>query len=237
MLLNINYAEIVIQNLKYPLVFLFKFCLMINSFTDNDASIILKIFYKYHSDLVMILNTKLLFMNCNLYKYDKSINVINTYYSLIQNKLKIIYVIKKWHDIYHNKYFWKLSINEQLNYLNNIKIQFLSVYDCSINTVNIYHIKIAEILKDINCNRSIVIENIKERLKFLLKLFGIHIFEKLEIHIYHSSEFIHLENDLIILYLKSIFHKLLLLINQTICVFNLYQKNCNEINHFLNIEN
>lgn len=237
MQLNIDYAEIVIQNLNYPLVFLFKFCLTIKSFSDDDASIILKLFYKYHSNLTMKLDTKLLFMNSNMYGYNKSIDVINTYYSLIQNKLKILYVIKKWHDIYHNKYFWKLSIIEQTEYLNNIKIQFLSVYDCSINTVNMYHIKIAEILKDLNCNRSIIIENIKERLKFLLKLFGIHIFEKLEIPIYHSSEFTHLDNDLIILYLKVIFHKLLLLINQTICVFNLYQKNCKDIDNFLNIEN
>lgn len=231
-----------IEDLKYPLIFLIKLCLMIDRFPDifNDDLVtkIIKTFYKYHSDISMKVNTKQIFSYCkNINKYDNSIKAIDDYYSLINNKLKILYTIKKWENIYHYRYFWKLSLNEQIEHLNNIKIKFLSIFDCSINTINIYHIKINEILNDSRCNRDIIIENIKDRIKSLLKIFGIKVFETLEIPFYHSTDFDHLDNDVIIIYLKSIFNKLLLLINQTICVFNMYQKNCNDISNYLNIEN
>lgn len=229
---------LLIENLKYPLVFLVKFCLLIDNFSDEEACKIIKTFYKYHSDITMKINTKIIFSKCkNINKYKKCIKAIDDYYSLINNRLKIIYTIKKWETLYYNKYFWKLSIDEQIEYLNNKKIIFLSVFDCSANTVNIYYIKINEILNDPRCNRDIIIENIKDRLTKLIKIFGYKIFETLEIPLYHSSDFNYLENDFISLYLRIIFNKLLLLINQTICVFNMFQKNCNEINNYLNIEN
>lgn len=231
-----------IQNIKYPLIFLIKLCLLIDKFPDilNDeiVSKIMKTFFMYHSDVAMKVNTKLIFTYCkNINKYENSIKATDDYYLLISNKLKILYAIKKWENIYYYKYFWKLPLNEQIDHLNNIKIMLLSIFDCSVNTFNIYYIKINEILNDPKCNREIIIENIKERVKALLKLFGIKVFKTLEIPFYHSDDFNYLQNDLIILYLKNIFHKLLLLINQTICVFDIYKKNYNDINSYLNIEN
>ena len=227
-----------IENLKYPLVFLVKFCLYIDNFSDDDACNIIKIFYKYYSNITMKINTKIIFSKCkNIDRYKKCIKAIDDYYSLINNRLKIIYAIKKWETLYYNKAFWKQSIDEQIEYLNNMKVLFLSVFDCSANTVNIYHIKINEILNDSRCNRDIIIENIKDRLTKLIKIFGYKIFETLDIPLYHYSDFDYLENNFIGLYLRMLFNKLLLLMNQTICVFNMFQKNCNEINNYLNIEN
>lgn len=238
---NIEYyvfSEEKIEHLKYPLTFLVKFCLLIDCFSDEDACEIIKLFYKYHSTIAMQVNTKMIFKKCkNINKYNKTIKAINDYYLLINNRLKILYTIKKWETLYYNKSFWKLSIEQQIEYLNNKRILFLSIFDCSTNTVNMYHNKINEILNDPKCNREIIIESIKDRIKKILKLFGSKIFETLEIPFYYSSDFNYLENDLICLYLKIIFHKVFLLLNQTICIFNMYQKNCYEINNYLNIEN
>lgn len=225
---NINLEKI--KLLKYPFIFMFRLSLYKKYIDDDNLSIIMKKLLIEHSDIFCNYNIKLLFIN-KLENHPKTKNIINTFYELYLNKLKIIYLISKWYNIYKNKKFWKLLPNEQLLYLENLKKRFYSIYDFSSN--DSFIIKTMELLNNNNTNRYIIIENLKERLSLIYKLFGYKIFEKLDIPVILSSSIDDANNDAIILYLRIIFAKINELLTQTILLFNVYNNSCMLINNYI----
>jgi hypothetical protein len=215
-------------NIKYPLIFITKLSLYIdNYYIDDDVlRTIIKIYLDKFADEIVIYNIKYLFIN-KLDNYPKSSELLNKFYSLYLHKLKIIYFIQKWYKIYNKKSFWKLSIENQILYLENMRNRFYGIYEIH-NGNNTYILKIIELL---NCtlDRYTVIENIKERLLLIYKIFGYKIFEALNIPIIFSTSVDDACNDAIIYYIKLIYDKINKLLDDTLLIFNLFKNINNEI--------
>ncbi len=125
--MDINKISHEIEKLQFPLIFLFRLISYKNELSDNDFSIIIRLFLKHHITIALEINLKNLFQN-ELITKKSSRNVINKFYKYINKKLSLIFIIKQWYNIYDNNEFWNMNSNEQSCYLNNIKLIFSSLY-------------------------------------------------------------------------------------------------------------
>lgn len=225
--MDINKISLEIEKLQFPLIFLFRLISYKNELSDNDFSIIIRLFLKHHITIALEINLKNLFQN-ELITKKSSRNVINKFYKYINKKLSLIFIIKQWYNIYDNNEFWNMNSNEQSCYLNNIKLIFLSIYDCSKGGTPL-HYKIGNSINNIN-----TIQSIKNRLEQILKMFGNKIFYKLEIPLLTEDEFDDLPKENIIKYLLFIYEKFKGLLEQTIIIFDNFNLNHDNIMNLLN---
>ena len=221
-----------ISQIKYPLVFLFKLISYNNEIDDINFSIILRIFLKYHTNIGTNYNLKNLFISELKYKH-LTWTVLNDFYKLMNKKISLVITLKKWYDVFDNKKFWKLSLNEQIDFLINTKNYFLSLYDCSKGGIPL-HYKVGSILKNNNINRNIIIDDLIERLISILNIFGSKLFLTLGIPLLRIDEFVKLSNENIIKYIIIIFDKFNELLNQTMKLFDSYNLVCIKLNNLYN---
>jgi hypothetical protein len=231
-LIDIKQTSIKISQIKYPYIFMFLLITNKNNITDVNFSIILRLFLKHHSNTVLNINVKSILENELIY-YKFSQKVLNDFYKLCNKKISILIMLKKWYQMYNYKKFWKLSPQEQLKYIINMQEQFLAIFDCSKNGTP-YHYKIGALLKDTDYNNSEILTNIQSRLKLILKLFGIKIFQAMQIPIIDVYEFDELPNESIVKYLFLIFNNMNQLLTQTIKLFNVYNEICIELEKLFN---
>jgi hypothetical protein len=217
---DIQKASLEIINIKFPHIFLFKLFSYRNDFNDITFSIILRLFLKHHTKIATSNNLIQIFKD-DLKNNKLSKNILNKYYKILNKKNSLLVLLKKLHLIYNNTRFWKKNSYEQLDFLNKLKYQFLGIYDCAKGGVP-FHYKIGALIKSEKCDRLILFDNIKERLNIILKLFGIKLFNSLEIPIITTDELDELSNEQIIKYLFIIFEKINELLIQTIKLFELY---------------
>lgn len=220
-----------INQIKNPLVFLFRLISYKNEIDDINLSIILRIFLKYYPDLGIKYNFKKIFYPELNDKY-LSLTVLDDFYKLVNKKITLIKILKKWYDVFDNKKFWKLSLKDQIEFLNDTKIYFLSMFDCSKGGIPI-HYKIGSILKD-KLNREFIINDLIERLVKILNIFGTKLFQTLNIPLLSIYEFKYLSDENIIKYLLIIFDKFNELLNQTIKLFDSYNLVCLQLNNLFN---
>ena len=162
---------------------------------DNKLYIYIRIFLNYHSDVFINYNLQDIINKLN--GYNKSINVIIRFHKLSLEKNNILLLIKKWELIYHNHFFWNLTLEKQIIYLYSIKDRFYAFYDCS-KGGTIYHMKLHSLLK--SSNSIDIINNSIERLVYIFKMFGSDIFKCINIPIITVKTFNELSNENIILY-------------------------------------
>jgi hypothetical protein len=231
---NIDNSQIInnIENIKNPIIFLFNLISYKNKLGDYNLSIVLKLFIKYHTNILLEYNIKKIFID-ELDINSISLNVLNNFYKLIAKKLSLVLVIKKWQVLYNNNDFWMLSIHEQIEYLLNIKNKFKSIYDCSRGGTP-YHYKLAHIFKDNNYCKKEIMEDIINRLIYILDIFNKDIFISLDIPLILLSDFYNLSNEYILKYIISIYEKFSELLNQTIKIFNSYNSICIQLNNLIN---
>jgi hypothetical protein len=223
--MNINFVSLEIEKIKFPIIFLFKLITYKNHISDQDMSIILRAFLKHHHIIAMETNLKRLFNN---ELGSISCNVINNFYKMIRKKMSLLFSIKKFHNIYDNKKFWKLSHEKQPDFLINIKEIFNAYYDCAKGGVPLHH-KINGLLKNGEIKETIII-----RLGLILKLLGPKIFTSLEIPLITVDDFMILSNNDIIKYLLFIHEKCNILLDQIIKLLNSYIVVSNNINSLIN---
>jgi hypothetical protein len=221
-----------IENIKNPIIFLFNLLLYKNELGDYNLSIVLRLFIKYHTNILLEYNIKKIFID-ELDINSISLNVLNNFYKLIAKKLSLVLVIKKWHVLYDNNNFWVLSIHDQIEYLLNIKNKFNSIYDCSHGGMQ-YHYKLAHIFKDNNYCKEEIFEDIINRLIYILDIFNKNIFISLDIPLILLSDFYNLSNEYILKYIISIYEKISELLNQTLKIFNSYNLICIQLNNLIN---
>jgi hypothetical protein len=221
-----------IIQIKNPLVFLFRLISYIDEIDDTNLSIILRIFFKYHTDIAINYNLKKL-LNNELKEKKSSLTILNKFYKLTSKKITLLKLLKKWYDLYNNKNFWKLALTNQIEFLINTKIYFLSIYDCSKGGIPI-HYKIGSILKENNINRDFIINDLIERLIKILDIFGSKLFQTLGIPLLTVDGFSKLTNENIIKYLAIIYDKFNELLNQTMKLFDSYNLVCLELNNLVN---
>jgi len=206
---------------------------LIKEINENEKSLKLKLFLKENIDFAINNNLKQILQDKILYN-SESWNIIINFYDLINKKINIIFLLKKWKDIYINDFFWNLSTVNQIEFLNNLKIIFLSIYDCS-QGGNVYHIKLMQIFNSNNYNYYQIMEDIEDRLKRILDLVGPQIFEFLKLPLITVQILYKLSNDEIIKYFTAIFNNIHQLLKEIIILFETFNLTCDELNNLLEL--
>lgn len=231
-IIDIKKTNIEICQITTPLIFLFRLMPYMNNIDDISLSIILRIYLKYNSDVAFSFNLKKLLVN-ELNNKFLSWAVLCDFYKIMNKKFSLIFILKKWHDVYNNQNFWKLSIEEQLDHLSNTKSHFLGIYDCAKGGMPL-HYKVGSMLKDKRINRDFIIDDLIERLIMILNMFGHKLFQTMDIPLVTVKEFTELTDENIIKYLVVIYDKFNELLNQTIKLFDSYNLICLQLNNLLN---
>lgn len=223
--MNINLISLEIEKLQFPIIFLFKLITYKNDITDQDMSIILRLFLKHHHIIAIETNLKKIFNN---ELGSISCNIINSFYKMVKKKMSLLFSLKKFYNIYDNKKFWELSYEKQPEYLMKIIEMFNAYYDCAKGGIPLHH-KINGLLNNNEIKETIII-----RLESILKLIGPCILTSLEIPLITVDDFMELSNNDIIKYLLFIHEKTNILLDQTIKLFNSYIVITNNINSLMN---
>jgi hypothetical protein len=230
--MNILQIDDDIKNIKNPIIFIFNLISYKSELGDNNLSIILRLFIKYHSNILLEYNIMTIFID-ELNDVSLSLNVLINFYKLIADKFSLILVLNNWHTIYNKNDFWKLTIIKQIEYLSIIKHKFNSIYDCSYGGTP-YHHKLAHIFKDNNFDKKEIMNDIVDRLNYILEIFDTNIFISLDISLITLSDFYNLSNENILKYIVDIYDKFSELLNQTIKVLKSYNLICTQINNLIN---
>jgi len=190
-------------------------------------SLKLKLFIKENIDFVINNNIK----DFLLYG-SESWNIIINFYDLINQKINLIFFLKIWKEIYPNNLFWDISTNEQIEFLNNIKMIFLSIYDCSQGGF-VYHIKLMQIFNSNNYNYSQIMEDVEDRLKRILNLIGSKIFDYLKIPLITVHDLYNISHTEIIKYFTTIFNNINNLLKEVIILFESFNIACNKLDNLI----
>ena len=231
--LNINHVIENIKIIKYPTIFLYKLENYKEIFGDYNTNIILRIFFKYNIDYIINNNINKIFINIDKNLFPLTKKAIDDVYSLMRNKMIVIHIIRKWHDIYNNQEFWNKNSTEQFEYLEYMKHYFLGIFDMSKGGFN-FIMRAESLLDDNNHNKNITLKEIKSRLVLVLNIFGHKIFNALNIPIITSDIFDDMDNKSIIIYVKLIFSNCINLLDQTLEIFNQYIMICNDFDNLFN---
>ena len=207
---------------------------LFNIFSDDailEKTKCLKLFLKNNIDFVAN-NNLLESLSETIYKDSELWRILYCFYSLLNYKINLVYQLKKWKDIYINDIFWNLSTLEQIDFLNNLKIYFLSIYDCS-QGGSVYHIKLMMIFQSNNYNYYQIMEDVEDRLKRILDLFGQKIFEHLNIPLITVRDLYNLSNEQILKYFTVIFKSIKQLLDEIIELFQNFNLVCEKLNILL----
>lgn len=221
-----------LEEIKYPLVFIFNLITNINLFTDYELSIIIRLFIKSHCCILLEVNFKSLF-STEVPKKSQTWEILNLAYKLIKKKLSLVFVLKKFSNFYYEDKFWKMNINDQQDYLLNKKEKFLSVFDCS-KGGTLFQYKLAQIFREKKYDKNEITNNIISRLLYLLDILGSNIFTALEIPLININDFIKLSDEDILNYLHLIYSKFIDLFNNIIKLFDSYNLYCIQIHNIIN---
>jgi len=230
---NIDWIKIEneIKSIKFPLSFIFKLFKYNNHLSDNNLSITIRYFFKHHYRIVSEYNLMELFIMLDNSKYT-TIKIIFDFYNLIRKKIYITKLIIIWKDIHKNKNFWNLSLNKQIEDINNLRNLFLSNFDVS-NSSILFHNKAYLILKD-NPNNDFIIENIIERLRNVYLLFTRKFFTKFKILTISRIKFLEIDIESKIKYCSYIFNKINKILFTLYNNLLIYKYIENQLNNLLN---
>ena len=207
-----------IMNLKFPLIAFYNI-IMNKNIDDINKNIFVKTFFSHH--MKICLEHNLLYFKNNLSNYPMTYNTIYDIYRIISRQQSFVPYITKFKEQYNNKYFWKLEIDKQIEYLKNVHLKFLSYFDAS-KTMLYYHVKLKQMIDIDKTVNGYHIEDMVDRLKKTYDLFKHSFFEKNDIIIVSMYEFVELSFKNMIKYIEYIFGKINMIIKQTITYFELY---------------
>lgn len=210
-----------------------KFDELCNIFSDNNP-LKLKLFIK--ENIEFINNNNLIEKLSDKYPNEsETFIILRCFYNLIKEKMDIVFNLKKWKDIYSNNLFWNLSTNDQIDFLNNLETYFLSIYDCSQGGA-VYHIKLMQIFESNNYNYHQIMEDVEDRLKRILNLFGSKVFEFLKLPLITVRDLYNLSNEQILKYFTVIFKNIKQLLGETIELFQNFNYVCSKLDILLDIK-
>lgn len=196
--------------IKYPLCFLNNLFKINDKFTDYQMILILRFFFKYNYKCFLEYNLKILTVLLNQNKI-LSKNIINEIYDLIEKKILLSKIIKKWQISYNKENFWNKEILNQIDHLLLLKMRFYSNFDvCKSNTL--FFNKIYNLIKS-NNNIKFHIDELLNRLSNVYHLLGEKFFKNYNIICIKKNKFLKSKPDIQIKYSKYIFQK----INKILC--------------------
>lgn len=235
--MTINWKEIEdkIKNIKYKHLLLLKFFNLLNFFSDNIASNIIRYIIKHHIEIFFDYPIFLLCQNIPKNRYPLTIKYILDFYDLVKNKISFVSLISKWYKVYKNKKFWELSLESQIKHLQDLRLKVMAIFDSTHGIMNMVS-RLGPIYKQDKNFIGIyqTNETLKDRLHQLYLLFGSHFLISLQIDIITSNDFDLFTCDEKIKYTQECYFKSLSVISQTLQIFeNLHLLNL-KIDNLLN---
>lgn len=226
--MNIDIIDKQIKEIKHPLSMLY--CIFSNiNINDEIKSIVIRLFFKYHINIALECN---LLQFTNILENDNlTYNIIIDVYHIISRQILLIPFLQKFKEMYPNKYFWKLSIQKQIDYLNNIYMKFLCLFDGS-KSGFYFHFR----LKNSNMNEYHINE-ILTRLKKIYDLLKHNFFKVNNIVLFSNHEFMDLTFENMIKYTEYIFNKINNILKQYILFFEIYENYRLQLENIINPHN
>lgn len=222
-----------IQELNYPLSFIFKLFKNSNKFDDDDFSLILRYFLKYNYELAV----KYKLLNLKIFLDLDKINskrILKDFYDLIKKKVIICLILRKWKDGYNKNNFWNLHMDKQIEHLINLKGIFLANFDVT-KSNHLVHYKIANIIKkNRNINNYYHSEILMKRLRNIFLTFGKNFFKSYQILTLTNKQFLEFELNEKIKYCDYIFNKINKIIFKIINYFVIINSIQNQLDNILN---
>ena len=211
----------IIKYTKYPILLLY---IMLNKYNDEDCSNLIRIFLKYHSNF---------FIKYNILKFKKLLKnkkqtklILKKYYFLVRKQINILNKIKKIKNKFTNKFFWIKNIDKQIEYLENLNLRFLAIFECSKSNI-FFHNKLILIKRenDIKFFNNII----NEKLTSTYKLFGYNFFKNNKILLITQADFENLTFENKVQFTKYIFSKIYLILQHYLYLFKIYKLNQKEL--------
>lgn len=230
---EINWHEIEndIKNSKNQLAFFLLFIKNKNTFKDDDIALIIRLFLKYHFDVFLHYN--FLHFTQLLDDYYLSINVLKDFYNLIKKQENLLNLIKLIKSSFTKRIFWNKNMEDQINYLVNLKLRFLSIFDCSIGNISL-PLKLRSIENPSDEIKNIHTNEIIKRLLLIYKIFGYNFFASNNIILVTINDIFDMTFKNRINYFDYIFNKINKILTNYINILSLYNLNLIELKCLLN---
>lgn len=203
---------------RYPLSYLYILIIKRSelNISDKKLYIIIKILFKYHSNIFILYNIKQLYFLINDCK--QTIILLDEIYNFLK-KLILFKKKKKKYEIIKNI---KIS-KDRRNFIKDIEQKFLSGYDLCYNTIP-YFLKIDLTLPYCHINE------IKIRLEYIYSLFGIKFFLTNKIKILLIDDFKFMNQQSILKYFSYVYAKILKIFK----FLNNFDVKLNKFSNYLN---
>lgn len=207
-----NNIEHIIKETKYPLLIVLNI-LNNNNISDDNKCLIIKYLFKHHI-MVCIEHNLLNLNNINPLIY----NFIRDVYHIISKQLNIISHIVKFKKAYNNKSFWKLDINNMIEYLKKIHNSFLCLFDGSKGAFY-FHVRLKGMIESNNYH----LEEMDIRLVKIFEMFKMNFFTEYKILLLSKYQFDDLTFENKIKYVEYIFIKINNILVNIINYLELYE--------------
>lgn len=201
-----------------------------NTQTDIYKSLYLRLYLKHH--IKIIFEYDIMIYKDNIKEYPITLNIIKDTYKCLSNLLSLRKHVNYWEEMYKNPYFFKLTPHKQYEYIKNLYIKFLSIFDGG-KSLNFIFIK----LKGIIIPTHDIIHDIVERLTLTCKMFKHSFFDINKIKLITLHEFIDIEFQNKIKYLEYIFKKISNIMKQYIDYYETYIMYIDKLNNIMNPHN
>ena len=181
--------------IKNPLIFLYKIKHKFK-FTNNQLEIVLGYFIEKNIEVAVYNDIREIINN---YK----INTVNKFYKLLKCRNKLEKNFYKLSCYYNNKLFWKLNMDDKINYLAEKNNLLNSIFD---KNINIFICRLKELL-DTDYKYE-MIDDLIQRLLLIRNNFGLKLLKSMNVKLITVSEIYTLSNDEIIKYISEIYNKI-----------------------------
>ncbi len=208
----------------------FKIKLIDKTPTDINKSLYLRFYLKHN--IKIIFEHDIMIYKDDLIEYPITLNIIKDTYKCLSNLLSLRKHINDWEEMYKNPYFFKLTPHKQYEYIKNLYIKFLSIFDGG-KSLNYIFIK----LKGITIPTHDIIHDIVERLTLTCKMFKHSFFDINKIKIITLHELIDIEFQNKVKYLEYIFKKISNILKTNIDYYETYIMYIDKLNNIMNPHN
>lgn len=181
--------------IKNPLIFLYKIKHK-HKFTNNQLEIVLGYFIEKNIEVAVYNDIREIINN-----YE--INSVNKFYKLLKCRNKLEKKFNKLSCYYSNDYFWKLTMDDKINYLSEKSNLLNSIFD---KNINIFICRLKELL-DTDYKYE-MIDDLIQRLLIIRNKFGLKLLKSMNVKLITVSEIYTLSNDEIINYISEIYNKI-----------------------------
>jgi len=222
-----------LKEIKYPHFLIFRFFNIIHLIDDYYAAIILRFIMK--NNIGIFKNEPYYFISGNLSKeYTDTSEILESFYLFFIERTKKLNLIKKWYNVYNNNTFWKKNVNDQINYLHNLRNEVKCIFD-NYKSPSSFIDKMGPIIKlNINNSKYLIFEEAIIRLDRLVKLFGEKVFKSIKIPMLSINEFLDLEDENKIKYTFFVYSRIIELLQVVINIFEEFNMADLKLNNLLN---